>query len=192
MMHATRWSHTWRTTWGHPRRCCTSIAHLKGTGTGRHARSPKTHLMLQVLFEVMWRRMWPRASCRICSLRWHIGLRPWSLTGATHHTGRGSLVHCRASPPLIRKLRHMVGHRPPLVLPRAHVVSLGVLLPPWTWPITLGGTILHVTKLLWPRSIVSLRVLLPLWSIWSHLLATRRNHTRVSCHLVRVHMRRRR
>jgi hypothetical protein len=51
----------------------------------------------------------------------------------------------------------MVGHRPPLVLPGAHVVSLGVLLPPWTWPITLGGTILQVTKLLWPRSIVSWR-----------------------------------
>jgi len=55
---------------------------------------------------------------------------------------------------LIRKLRHMVGHRAALVLPRAHVVSLGVLLPPWTRPITLAGTILHVTNLLWPRSIV--------------------------------------
>jgi hypothetical protein len=55
---------------------------------------------LQVLFEVMWRCMWSRASCRICSLRWHVGLRPWPLTRASHHTGRGSLIHCRASPPL--------------------------------------------------------------------------------------------
>lgn len=55
---------------------------------------------LQVLFEVMWWRMWPWASCRICSLGWHIGLGAWPLTRTTHHIGRGSLVHCRTSPPL--------------------------------------------------------------------------------------------
>lgn len=188
-MHATRWTHTWPTARRHPRGSRTSIAHLKGTGARRHARGPKTHLMLQVLFEVMWRRVWPRASCWGGSLRWHIGLRAWPLTRATHHIGRGSLVHCRTSPPLIRKLRHMIGHRPALVLPRAHVISLGVLLSPWAWPITLAGTILHVTKLLWARGVIALWVLLPLRSIWSHLLATRRNHTRVCSHLVWVHMR---
>jgi hypothetical protein len=56
---------------------------------------------------------------------------------------------------LIRKLRHMIGHRPALVLPRAHVISLGVLLSPWAWPITLAGTILHVTKLLWARGVIA-------------------------------------
>lgn len=68
-----------------------------------------------------------------------------------------SIQLCAYRAHLIRKLSHMVGQRPPLVLPWAHAVSLGVLLPPWTWSITLGGTILHVTKLLWPRSIVSWR-----------------------------------
>ena len=44
--------------------------------------------------------MWPRASCWVGSLRWHIGLRAWPLTRTTHHIGRGSLVHCGTSPPL--------------------------------------------------------------------------------------------
>jgi hypothetical protein len=48
----------------------------------------------------------------------------------------------------------VVGHWPALVLAGAHVISLGVLLTPWTRPITLAGTILHVTHLLWPRIIV--------------------------------------
>jgi hypothetical protein len=56
---------------------------------------------------------------------------------------------------LIRKLRHVIGHRPALVLPRAHVISLGVLLPPWACPITLAGTILYVSKLLWARSVIA-------------------------------------
>lgn len=55
---------------------------------------------LQVLFEVMWWRVWPWASCWVGSLRWHIGLRAWPLTRTTHHIGRGSLVHCGTSPPL--------------------------------------------------------------------------------------------
>jgi hypothetical protein len=59
MMHATGWSHAWRTNRRHPRGCCASIAHLKGTGAGWNARSPKAHLMLQ---ETM-------PQCRTCRLQ---------------------------------------------------------------------------------------------------------------------------
>jgi hypothetical protein len=68
---------------------------------------------------------------------------------------------------LIRKLRHVIGHRPALVLPRAHVISLGVLLSPWAWPITLTGTILHVTKLLRARGIIA----------WKHDIIMVNKHT---------------
>jgi len=79
-----------------------SLLSADGTTVQSHKKTGDSLQLtyLQVLFEVMWWRVWPWASCWVGSLRWHIGLRAWPLTRTTHHIGRGSLVHCGTSPPL--------------------------------------------------------------------------------------------